>query len=156
MKALYKNIRDLRKKLKMTQDELAHKTGYSDRSSIAKIEAGKIDLPDSKVPLFAKALQTTTLFLRHNGSDEWKYALAFEEYLESIGIESFSYVDNMEIKADQSGEPYEEMPEEPHYTVDMNYKGKWLSMSEEEYNAFQSQVEKYISFLLQEKIGGLE
>ena len=40
----------------MTQDELAKKTGYTDRSSIAKIERGDVDLPQSKIILFAKAL----------------------------------------------------------------------------------------------------
>ena len=56
---LYKNIRDARKAMGMTQDELAKRTGYGDRSSIAKIEKGLIDLPQSKIELFAKALHTT-------------------------------------------------------------------------------------------------
>jgi len=53
---LYKNIRQFRINLKMTQDELAKKTGYTDRSSIAKIERGDVDLPQSKIMLFATAL----------------------------------------------------------------------------------------------------
>jgi len=43
----------------MSQDTLAHLTGYSDRSSIAKVEAGKVDLSQSKISLFAKALGIT-------------------------------------------------------------------------------------------------
>ncbi|MCR5337580.1 MAG: helix-turn-helix domain-containing protein [Lachnospiraceae bacterium] len=59
MLELYSNIRRFRLSMKMSQDELAHRTGYSDRSSIAKIEKGEVDLPQSKISLFAAALQTT-------------------------------------------------------------------------------------------------
>ena len=43
----------------MSQQELAEKAGYTDRSSIAKVEAGKVDLTQSKVKAFANALNTT-------------------------------------------------------------------------------------------------
>lgn len=56
---LYKNIKITRMKKGLSQEELALKTGYTDRSSIAKIESGKIDLPISKVEVFAKALGVT-------------------------------------------------------------------------------------------------
>lgn len=50
----YKNIKLLRKKNKWTQEELATRMGYTDRSSIAKIESGKVDLSRSKIFEFAK------------------------------------------------------------------------------------------------------
>lgn len=50
---LYENIKKLRKQNKWSQDDLAKKAGYTDRSSIAKIEKGQIDLPQSKIILFA-------------------------------------------------------------------------------------------------------
>ena len=56
---LYKNIRLYRKQLHMTQEELAKKVGYGDRSSIAKIEAGKVDLPQSQIFKIADALNVT-------------------------------------------------------------------------------------------------
>ena len=56
MLELYKNIRQARLDANITQAELAKRTGYGDRSSIAKIEKGLIDLPQSKIELFAKAL----------------------------------------------------------------------------------------------------
>lgn len=43
----------------MTQSELAKKMGYSEKSMISKIESGKVDLPQSKIVDFAKALNTT-------------------------------------------------------------------------------------------------
>lgn len=59
MLTLYKNIRKLREMHGMSQEELALKTGYTSRSSIAKIEAGEVDLSQSKIIAFAKALNTT-------------------------------------------------------------------------------------------------
>lgn len=56
---LYTNIRKRRKELNLTQDELAALTGYSGKSMIAKIESGKVDIPQSKIVEFAKALRTT-------------------------------------------------------------------------------------------------
>jgi len=59
MLELYKNIKEKRLALGMTQTELAHKTGYKEKSAIAKIEKGEIDIPLSKVKDFAKALDCT-------------------------------------------------------------------------------------------------
>ena len=59
----YKRIRELRIAAGLSQDELAKKTGYNDRSSIAKIEAGKVDLTQSKLVAFANALNTTPGYL---------------------------------------------------------------------------------------------
>lgn len=56
---LYKNIRSRRKALNMTQQELAEKMGYKSVSTIAKIESGVNDIPQSKIAEFAKALNTT-------------------------------------------------------------------------------------------------
>lgn len=54
MLKLYENIKRLRLENKWTQDELATRMGYTDRSTIAKIEAGKVDLSQSKILDFAK------------------------------------------------------------------------------------------------------
>lgn len=59
MLELYKNIKRLREEKGMSQDTLAKLTGYTDRSSITKIEKGQVDLQQSKIELFAKALGTT-------------------------------------------------------------------------------------------------
>lgn len=57
MLELYKNIKARREELGMSQDALAKKVGYTDRSSIAKIESGKVDLPQSKILEIAEALR---------------------------------------------------------------------------------------------------
>ncbi len=59
MLQLYKNIKERRTALHLTQSELADKMGYADKSMIAKIEKGLVDLPQSKIIAFAKALETT-------------------------------------------------------------------------------------------------
>ena len=63
MTDVYKRIKELRLSLGMSQGELAEKTGYGDRSSIAKIESGKVDLTQSKIVAFASALKTTPGYL---------------------------------------------------------------------------------------------
>lgn len=60
---LYKNIKQLRETQGMSQDDLAKLTGYTNRSSIAKIEKGEVDLPRSKIIAFAKALKTSPMAL---------------------------------------------------------------------------------------------
>lgn len=53
MLKLYENIRLFRLNAGLTQAELAQKAGYTDRSSIAKIERGVVDLPQTKIEQFA-------------------------------------------------------------------------------------------------------
>ena len=56
MLQLYENIKRRRISLGFTQTDLADKLGYADKSMIAKIESGKVDLAQSKIIAFAKAL----------------------------------------------------------------------------------------------------
>lgn len=68
---LYKNIKSLRLSKELSQEQLAAMTGYKDRTSIAKIEAGKVDLSQSKIIEFAKALDVTPSYLMGwNSSDD--------------------------------------------------------------------------------------
>jgi transcriptional regulator with XRE-family HTH domain len=59
MLLFYKNIKKRRLEIGMSQEELAQKTGYTSRSSIAKIEKGEVDLQLSKIKLFANALRVS-------------------------------------------------------------------------------------------------
>lgn len=56
MLELYRNIKKYRLERNMSQAELAKLTEYTDRSTIARIENGEIDISQSKILLFAKAL----------------------------------------------------------------------------------------------------
>ena len=63
MATLYDRIKSRRTELGLTVEELAHKMGYKDKSSISKIENGKADIPQSKIAAFADALQTPPAYL---------------------------------------------------------------------------------------------
>lgn len=82
MLALYKNIKARRLELKMSQDRLAELTGYKDRSSIAKIEKGEVDLAESKIREFAKALKITPQELM--GWDDMDTDISIDETFERI------------------------------------------------------------------------
>ena len=56
MMKLYENIKKRRLELHMSQQQLAELTGYADKSMIAKIEKGQVDLSQSKLEVFAKVL----------------------------------------------------------------------------------------------------
>lgn len=59
MKTIGERIRDRRKELKMTQDELAQLLGYKSRTSVNKIEKNVLKLQIDKVTKIAQALKTT-------------------------------------------------------------------------------------------------
>lgn len=56
-------IKQLREAKKMSQDELAQAVGYKSRSTVGKIELGKMDITQSSVVAIAKALGTTPGYL---------------------------------------------------------------------------------------------
>lgn len=81
---LYKNIKELREQKGLSQDELAKLTGYTSRSSIAKIEKGEVDLTRSKIIAFAKALETTPSYLM-GWDKKWdKEAKQFEDRINAF------------------------------------------------------------------------
>ena len=60
---LYENIRNLRIQNKWSQAKLAELTGYTDRSSIAKIESGLVDLSQTKIEKFARVFNVSPVDL---------------------------------------------------------------------------------------------
>ena len=84
---LYENIRKYRKQNKWSQEELAKRAGYTDRSSIAKIEKGLFDLPQSKILLFAEifGIDPGTLM----GTDGIKSSLPTYDHVRPIGTKRF-------------------------------------------------------------------
>jgi len=81
MDELFKRIRARRKELKMSQEELAAAIGYTDRSVISRLEKGEIDLPQSKISIFAKALDTTPEWLMG-----WSNLSVPEHHAEQVGM----------------------------------------------------------------------
>ena len=86
MNILYKNIKALRKQHNLSQEELAQRTGYTDRSSIAKIEAGEVDLPQSKIQLFADVFHVTPQYLMGYTDDKVSIRLPSPESVRTIPV----------------------------------------------------------------------
>ena len=66
---LHENIKALRTSRGWSQQHLADLAGYGDRSSIAKIESGKVDLPRSKIAEFARIFGVTPAYLMGYSDD---------------------------------------------------------------------------------------
>ncbi|MEB3428888.1 transcriptional repressor LexA [Citroniella saccharovorans] len=60
---LNERIKERRKELAMTQEELARKTGYKTKGAISRIEKGERDLSQSQISAFAKALDVSPAYL---------------------------------------------------------------------------------------------
>lgn len=141
LKAIHKNIKSRRKELKMTQSELAEKLGYADKSMIAKIEAGIVDLPQSRIEAFAAALGTTKEAL--TGWTEERKASSF-----SYCLEQQMKVLGWEVLYDEEG------------NVILTHDGAEYEITEEGMKGVESQMALYLDFLLNglaknsRKIGG--
>ena len=76
LKTIGDRIKIRREELGMTQGDLAQKVGYTSHSSIAKVESGAIDLPQSKIEAIAKALQTSPAYLlgltHYDSASKWQ------------------------------------------------------------------------------------
>lgn len=61
--AFGERVRKRRIYLGMSQQDLALRCDYTSRTSIAKIESGSIDIPQSKIMQLARALKTSNSYL---------------------------------------------------------------------------------------------
>ena len=58
-----KRIKARREELKLSQRALAEKMGYSHHSTVARIEAGTVDIPQSRIARFAEVLGVPVSYL---------------------------------------------------------------------------------------------
>lgn len=93
MLELYKNIRKYRKQMGLTQEELAKRIGYTDRSSIAKIEKGAVDLSQSKITQIAKVFGISSKDLMGNDGIDVE-PFSFSE-ITSISKQTFPLYDGI-------------------------------------------------------------
>lgn len=99
MSTIGDKILERRTALNMSQDELAQKVGYKDRSSIAKIESGERDIRQKKLIEFAKALDTTPQWLmgyeeKTNISAVYKKNIRMVPVFESVSAGFGAYADD--------------------------------------------------------------
>lgn len=115
-------IRNRRKELKITQDELAKLTGYSDRSSIAKIEKGVVDLSQSKIIDFSKALNVTPTQII-NAENSW-------------GLDNKNFISEQNVNNNNPD-------------ILTFYRADVKGLTEDEKEELKKDLEKYTDFLLQ-------
>lgn len=96
---LYTNIKMKRLLNGWTQSELAQKMGYSDKSMIAKIENGKVDLSQSKIKAFASVLGCSVSDLM--GWDESMIIGAKFDYIKQYGQQKADLVEIIENANDK-------------------------------------------------------
>lgn len=92
MAQIGEKIRRKREELGMTQEELAKKLGYKNKSTIAKIETGINDITQSKVCDFANVLNTTIAYLM-GWEDENGFAALSEKENEQTESSKATYKD---------------------------------------------------------------
>lgn len=107
MLKLYENIKQYRKEAGMTQEELARRAGYTDRSSIAKIEKGVVDLSQTKIKQFADIFGKTPGDLMG-----WEPETAEPEELGALAAQVLMEPDTLQMVHD-----YLELDEADQYTV---------------------------------------
>lgn len=77
-------IKARRIELGMSQAELAEKVGYKEKATISKIESDGRSLRQTKIILFAKALDTTPLYLLTGEGEENAEFDRYKEFLDRI------------------------------------------------------------------------
>ncbi len=141
MLELYKNIKRLREEKGMSQDSLAKLTGYTDRSSIAKIEKGQVDLQQSKIELFARALGATSQELMGwadpDGETDREYLL-FQNLFKRQGFQLGYY-----------GNPGPAGPEgEPLFYTLLTANKTDYQISSQEYHSLTREIDSFVRFRL--------
>ena len=125
-------IKNRREELGMTQDELAIKVGYKSRSSINKIEIDGRGFPQSKLKLFAKALDISPYALIDSDSVQMIDTLVnqledgFDTVLFNIGY-SLESLDNGYVRITLQN-------------------GDKLTLTKSEYEQLQDEVNDYIRY----------
>lgn len=105
-------IKLLRESHGLSQEELANKVGYRDRSSIAKVEAGKVDLAQSKIQAFADAFNVTPAYLMGLEEDVPVNALPLPDMVRVPRVGRIACGEP--ITAEENIEDYDEAPQDWH------------------------------------------
>ena len=82
-------IRERREALGMSQLDLSLKLGYTDRSTIAKLEAGVNHVSTKKLPALARALETTVGYIMGETDDYYDYETDRDHRLSEIPDDIF-------------------------------------------------------------------
>ena len=128
MNSLYENIKALRKKMGWSQLELARRAGYSDRTSIAKIESGLVDLQQSRIAKFAEIFGISEIELMvGNPAEEKGYRFPSE----AIAVPNFSPMKKIPVLgASACGSPIEAVREWDYIEVEKATRADFALIAE--------------------------
>lgn len=98
-------IKARRNELKWSQRTLSDKMGYQNHSTITKIEAGKVDLPQSKIVKFAEVLGVDVAYLM-----DWKEVQKKNDIQADIVIRMRKDADFLSIVEDLHNLEREKLP----------------------------------------------
>lgn len=114
-----KKIKNRRKELGLSQEELAEKLGYKSKTSISKIEQDITDLPLSKVAKFAEILKTTPGYIL--GTDETDAQIQLLPIRERLQLEELMQQNAMffndETVSDEDKEKFFSALQEAYFEV---------------------------------------
>lgn len=154
----FQRIRYAREQRNLTQDELARKLGYKDRSTIAKIETGKADLPQKQIYKFAEALDVPVEYLygfeerpwEDDIAEDYENARNMKEKIDIVrdnGIDPrYAYKYYLE-KHDYDLIPHEKESSQPAF-IESEVDRELLSLFSRLTKDQQQQVLDYLRFLL--------
>ena len=125
-------IKQKRKELGLSQEEVADSLGYKSRTSVFKVEQGITDLPLSKVKEFAKVLKTTPSYLMgwEDGKEEPKSDNLLSSLTEKEKLDYDKFMDeatyyfNDESISDEDKEKLFKSLQEVYFTVMLGKKKK--------------------------------
>lgn len=139
MQDIYKNIRSLRIQNNMSQAELADAIGYTDRSSIAKIEKGEVDLSQSKIEAFASVFHVSIDYLLGLTENPSPRVPAILDFAEEFGLDSddafLTYIHNLGYETQRSAKEYQ-----------ISFDDKKLTVSLEEFEQMKKELSDYMFF----------
>lgn len=115
-------IKARREELGWTQEELAMKMGYKSKSTINKVEMGKVDISQKRIPQYARVLMTTE-----------RYLMGWDEAVPTNGQESEYYLD------EEAREIVELMHKDPQYRTLFSASRK---LSKEDLQIIMSMIER--------------
>ena len=124
MQDIYKNIKRLRIQNNMSQAELAEAVGYTDRSSIAKIEKGEVDLSQSKIEAFANVLHVSIDYLLGLTENPAPRVPAALDFAEEAGLDTdqafLAYIGNLGYEIQKSADGYQITFDDKHLTITLD------------------------------------
>lgn len=119
-------IKKRREELGMSQEELAKKVGYKSRSSVNKIEIDGRGLPQNKIVIFAKALDTTPSYLM--GWEESEDPRIVERYTIFDNIEQILKQKNWQLECESYDDDYFVIKNENSQTITGLYDYELISI----------------------------